>query len=275
MMFWFSFLVLVFLISVVWYAPSMADWLASKWNSIGYLGTWPFVSASQPGSSNNPSPLDPNAARITATAVLVGAWAGFALRISGQMNERLGTVDLFLYQIVATCRVMAAVNMVDGFIVLWRETKVKGFADSARQEDYFSHFDSMGRSIGDLNRLDVARTTEFFTYLKASRDATRAFENWKTKDGTENTAYLEEDRQRDVLHVIYLLFLVLESASYCVEGFARKKQKPFLQRLVASQIVNAHNFLITTLASDDGRRSLLTMPRRTVLIAAQRALISG
>lgn len=198
-MLWFSLLALIFLISLVWYAPGMRDWFVSMWNSVGFLGTWSTVSS----ASGNTVSGDPNAARITATAVLLGAWTGFAIRISTQVNERLGTVDLFLYQIVATCRVMVAVDMIRGFEILYDNTKLTGFANVARKEDYFSHFDSMGQAIGDLNRADVARTTEFFTYLKASRDATGSFSGWSIESGEDNPDYLPQARQEDVLHVVY------------------------------------------------------------------------
>jgi hypothetical protein len=223
------------------------------------------VTVSAVPNPSTPS-IDPNAARISATAVLVAAWSAFVIRIFSQMNVRLGTVDLFLYQIMATCRVLAAVNMVQLFKSMYQQPNPLGFADVARKEDYFAHFDSMGSEIGDLNRLEVARTTEFFTYLKGSRDATGSFNNWVTKDGLPNDKYPPEQKKLDVLHVVYLLFLALESAHYCVEGFARKKEKQFLHSLVWPQLVDAYDFLTSVLSSADRRVTFLRMQRRIELI---------
>ena len=262
MMLVFSLAALIFVISLIWYAPTMWYWIASQWFALqSSLFGFPAVTISRPSAA-----LDPNSARITATAVLLAAWTGLAIRIASQTNERLGTVDLFLYQIVATCRVMAAVDMVAGFTKLYADTKPKGFANIAGEEDYFSHFDAMGQAIGDLNRADVARITEFFTHLKASRDATRAFIKWTDGKGEHKQGYPDEARRLDVLHVIYLLFLVLEAAHYCVEGLARKKEQGFLRQLIGPQMTEAHAFLTATLAPEDGRFHLLRMDRRTKLI---------
>jgi hypothetical protein len=80
-------------------------------------------------------------------------------------------------------------------------------------------------------------------------------------------------RKDDILHVIYLLFLVLKSDHYCVEGFARKKQRPFLYRLLGSQAMATHEFLGHNLENSDPRPELLMIRRGRELIEQHRRIV--
>jgi hypothetical protein len=231
------------------------------------LSLWIFVWWSVGGGASPARGVDDSSRLwVGATTTLVGAWGALALRLFAIANERLGTVDLFTYEIISTCRVIVAVDLVQAFVTLYDDPQVSGIAGPARREEYFEHFHGMGLQIGGLNKSEVARITDFFVYLKGSRDATASFDLWRTADGFDKATYGAARRQEDVLHVLYLLFLVLEAAFYAIEGLARPIEFTFFRALVMPPMKDAYRLLLRVIPQQDQRWKLLQMPRRKKLL---------
>ena len=77
-----------------------------------------------------------------------------------------------------------------------------GFADSARKESYFSIFEKNSTELGSLGSATVNNVTAFYTFLKASRDATGALQLW------EKPYYDVPQKKEDLVAIIHLCFLV-------------------------------------------------------------------
>ncbi len=101
--------------------------------------------------------------------------------------KRLATIDLFTSEILSIMRVFASANIIGDFIRLYDRTGAPvgstsdagagtgvGFADSARKEDYFTIFNNSASDLASLDSAVANDITAFYTFLKASRDATGA-----------------------------------------------------------------------------------------------------
>jgi hypothetical protein len=70
------------------------------------------------------------------------------------------------------------------------------------QEDYFPIFDANSQDLETLEALVVGHITEFYTYMKASRDCQRKLAQAQTV----------EDAKEAAANIVYMLFLGYESA---------------------------------------------------------------
>lgn len=204
-----------------------------------------------------------SATLIAASVASFGAWLTFFVVLYGKATARLGTIDLISYEIISVCRVISAMRIVDGFISLYSSLRPKNFADTAREEQYFEQFHREGKSIGDLNRYDIARISEFYIYLKASRDATLSLRRWADNDGNPAKNYSKTEKKADVNAVIYSLFLSIEAGCYAVMSLRSNEEFEFFLHVVHEDLQKMYAHLTTELsATNDPRIRFLEMERR-------------
>lgn len=209
------------------------------------------------------------AARISALAALIAAWAAASIAIYNRMITRLGVIDIVSFEIIAICRVISSADLTKDFINLYETLKPRGFGDTARAEEYFENFHRLGKEVGDIHRYDIARITEFYTYLKGSRDATGSIAHWFDKDGNQNPDYDEKRKKDDVLSVLYLLFLCFEAACYAICSLRSKSDLEFFAAILYKDLDALYKFLAKNVDLEDPRKQYLAMPRRKNLMSAE------
>jgi hypothetical protein len=111
-----------------------------------------------------------------AIAGLVISWAYKAV------SKRLGIIDLFGCEIATICRVGTIFDIGEYYVRAYKgqagaqddSTKTAGsFEKYTSQEDYFPIFDKNSSDLQLLEALIVYRITEFYTFMKATRDTQR------------------------------------------------------------------------------------------------------
>ena len=134
-------------------------------------------------------------------------------------SKRLGVVDLFACEIATLCRVGTIFNVGQQRVETWRRIDERKTMDSqtrsiprsprspapgnyVSQEDYFPIFDANSQDLETLEALVVGHITEFYTYMKASRDCQRKLAQAQTV----------EDAKEAAANIVYMLFLGYESA---------------------------------------------------------------
>lgn len=153
---------------------------------------------------------------IAAAGATIMAWAYQA------GGRRLGVVDLFACEIVTLCRVGTIVDFIPKLIKQYdlvgqapnKSTHKKDPERAPRfnsQENYFPVFESNARDLQILEADVVKHVTEFYTYMKATRDMLRKFYELRV-DGASAEAQHEA-----VIDVIYMAFLAYESARLAID----------------------------------------------------------
>jgi hypothetical protein len=132
--------------------------------------------------------LNPTTLNIVFGAAIFGGFIGVISRLIENAQKRLGTVDLFTSEILSIGQVFTSSNIVGAFVQLYdRLARAQpeqdtvgpgGFADVARKESYSSVFDKNNSDLGHLSSDVVSNITAFYTFFKASRDATGAIQLW-------------------------------------------------------------------------------------------------
>jgi hypothetical protein len=124
-------------------------------------------------------------------------------------GKRLGVVDLFACEIATVCRVGTIFNTGQNYVEKWRKMDTNNAIDvtSAHsnnfvsQEDYFPIFATNSHDLQALEALTVSHITEFYTYMKATRDSQRRLAELE----------IVEAAKEAVANMIYMLFLGYES----------------------------------------------------------------
>jgi len=125
-------------------------------------------------------------------------------------SARLGVVDLFACEIATLCRVTAVADAVQHYIELARAIP----NDTSRfssQESYFPVFESTVRDLQQLEEKVVKDVTEFYTYMKVTRDYMR-----KLADIQPAMQDADGKWRAGIGSVLYMLFLGLESARHSI-----------------------------------------------------------
>jgi hypothetical protein len=135
-------------------------------------------------------------------------------------SRRLGVVDLFACEITTLCRVGTVVGFMENMTAQYRlagqgsnKTVPAGNPAKARfnsEENYFPVFESNARDLQILEADVVKHVTEFYTYMKATRDTLR-----QLSDLRASSAPVEKEREA-VISVIYMVFLAYESARLAI-----------------------------------------------------------
>jgi hypothetical protein len=138
-------------------------------------------------------------------------------------SKRLGVVDLFACEISTLCRVGTIFLAGDTFVEWYEHPptkydgngKEKGVSKTfISKESYFPVFEGNAAELEILEASVVKNITEFYTYMKATRDALRKLDTIELPRGATNrqSRLAQLDPWHTALsNVIYALFLAYES----------------------------------------------------------------
>jgi len=155
----------------------------------------------------DPTGVIGSTALITA---IVGTGCGVLTWVYQTGSARLGVVDLFACEIATICTVVAVTEAAPLFVQMYRDPPSLSTKFSS-QEHYSPIFDNNAKDLHVLEARVVERVTEFYTYLKAMRNYLRIVSAIERPQDE-----IQRWRVR-VRNVIYMLFLMLESARKSVE----------------------------------------------------------
>jgi hypothetical protein len=118
------------------------------------------------------------------------------------------------------------------------------------QEDYFPVFGSCVRDLQTLEALVVINITAFYTYMKAVRDAERAFTNAE-QPFIEASPMQADDREKKEIawrealrNVIFVLYLGMESARHAIDDLVEfEPEKAERTIVVLLSELTAYGFL--------------------------------
>jgi hypothetical protein len=151
-------------------------------------------------------------------------------------SKRLGIVDLFACEIATLCRVGTIFDIGDRYVKRYdKPSSENGERPQHRfvsQEDYFPVFQSNSRDLQSLEASVVYDITQFYTYMKAQRDAQRRLAETKLPevDKTSAQKVKETDSRKcnddaemhawhtAMMNVIFLTFLGYESARKAISS---------------------------------------------------------
>ena len=164
-------------------------------------------------------------------------------------SARLGTVDLFACEMDTICRVVLVIDGVPRSIEAFRRGTHLPGRHFTSEENYFPVFENNTRDLQTLEADVVVNITAFYTYMKASRDSTRAFLDMpgsapllEPRPGSEPLLNPLQDAARNV---IYMMFLGLESArkatAYLVEFEPERVERAMV--ILLSEL-RAYRFLL-------------------------------
>jgi hypothetical protein len=210
---------------------------------------------------------------IFGTAVF-GTFIELLRRTYDAALKRLATIDLFTSEILSIMRVFAAANIVGDFVRVYDrlQTPVQapkpeskeevsseglGFADSARAEDYFTVFNANSTDLASLDPAVVNNITAFYTFLKASRDATGAIKLWRS------STYRIEDKKNDIIAIIYLCFLICVHGQQALEKLISSgSNRDIANDIFAGVMLQCFCFLHYVVPKSDYRRALIEKRRK-------------
>lgn len=169
-------------------------------------------------------------------------------RIYQMGSVRLGIVDLFSWEIITICRVVAVVDFAHTLVAMYNDPppEAKKFTS---EENYSPIFDGNAKDLENLEARVAERVTEFYTYLKTMRDYLRGLADIDHPNDTPDAW------QMSVKNTTYMLFLMLESAREAIDNLVEYEPERALYRaeILLSEIV-AYGFLWDKYSGDIARR---------------------
>lgn len=159
-------------------------------------------------------------------------------------SARLGVVDLFSCEISTICRVVLVTEATSGMICIYSNIPAVPLGFNS-EETYSPVFDSNAKELEVLEARVVERVTEFYTYYKAVRDYRRVIAS------IQKPRESEDDWHNSVRHVVYMLFLMLESARLSVEQLVEyiPEKVQYKVEILLSELV-AYRFLLEVCQHD-------------------------
>jgi hypothetical protein len=143
-------------------------------------------------------------------------------------SKRLGVVDLFACEISTLCRVGTIFDIGKTYVDMYHKGNATEKHAAAKhtaspqsfvsQEEYFPIFDHNSSDLESLEALVVESITEYYTYMKATRDLLRKLASIdvshisKSGDSTPDGIVKVDPWHKTVADIIYVLFLGYESA---------------------------------------------------------------
>jgi hypothetical protein len=134
-------------------------------------------------------------------------------------SARLGVVDLFASEISTLCRVGTIFDIGKHYVDAYAAPeKHSGSSKFVSEEQYFPVFQSNSRDLQVLEATVVNYIAEFYSYMKAMRDAMRRVaETTPPTPGAPSVQTRDRKTEPDpwhaaVVNVIYLVYLAYESA---------------------------------------------------------------
>ena len=220
----------------------------------------------QTGSSFDPilDALAADAGKVLGVSGIIVAWA------YRSACTRLGVVDLFACEVGTLCRVGSLFNIGRKYIAEYdadRSARPQGIvpqraqpASFVSEEEYFPVFQN---NTGDLQLLEatvVKNITEFYTYMKAMRDALRRLAELGEPQVAEPAAAASaQTSEPDAWHaalfnVIFLLFLAYESGRKAITDLVEFEPAAAETKVVILLTeMQAYGFLLRHIAEDDVR----------------------
>jgi len=199
---------------------------------------------------------------------IYGVIVGWAYRTA---STRLGIVDLFACEISTLCRVGTIFDIGKRYVDSYdrgpgpaRPAAAAAPDKFVSQEEYFPVFDSNSRDLQQLEASVVNNITEFYTYMKATRDALRRLADVPAQPAAPDrpaAAMGEPDLWHDaMLNVIYLVFLGYESARKSVNDLI-EFQPARAERSIVILLteLKCYAFLRQHFTADDLRRKRLEL----------------
>jgi len=129
-------------------------------------------------------------------------------------GKRLGVVDLFACEIATLCRVGTIFDIGTRYVQMYKLGASRPVSSDS-SENYFPIFDKNSDDLQALEALVVNNITEFYTYMKAERDALRLLARVEPSQGVGQLPHAKLDAapwHTALANVIYLTFLGYESA---------------------------------------------------------------
>ena len=198
---------------------------------------------------------------------IYGVIVGWAYQTA---STRLGIVDLFACEISTLCRVGTFFDIGKRYVDTYDRGPTPARPSAAAsdkfvsQEEYFPVFDSNSRDLQQLEASVVNNITEFYTYMKATRDSLRKLADMPAQPAAPDrptAATGEPDAWHDaMLNVIYLVFLGYESARKAVNDLI-EFQPARAERSIVILLteLKCYAFLREHFTSDDLRRKRLEL----------------
>jgi hypothetical protein len=144
-------------------------------------------------------------------------------------STRLGIVDLFGCEIGTLCRVGTIFDIGTYYVRAYegradakddRAEKRDSFDKYTSQENYFPIFDNNSSDLQLLEALVVCRITEFYTFMKASRDTQRRLATIPSPNEMhlpQGAAAGAQTWHAAILNVVYMIFLGYEAGRQAIE----------------------------------------------------------
>jgi hypothetical protein len=190
---------------------------------------------------------------IIFSAAVFGTFVELIRRVYDTAIGRLAIIDLFTSEMLSILRIFAAANIIGDFVRLYDRLAngpalSDGFADTARKENYFNIFEHNSSALGSLNPAAVNDLVAFYTFMRASRDATGAMKQWK------EPYYDTTMKKNDIISIIFLCFLMTTHGREALMALVTTKDnKDFVDDIFAGVILQCFAFLYHVLPRDDFR----------------------
>jgi hypothetical protein len=177
-------------------------------------------------------------------AVAVGGLViGWAYRSA---SARLGVIDLFACEISTLCRVGTVLDVGARYVQQAEhprsdiqeeiEKRITNSEDFVSREDYFPILETNAKDLQLLEALVVRYITEFYTYMKATRDSLRLLATLRPpkedRDGAISPSHPPTAWGAAFEDVIYMLFLGYESGRKAVEDLIEYQPSRAENRMV-------------------------------------------
>jgi hypothetical protein len=223
--------------------------------------------------------LGPGLQVIFGTSVF-GTFIELLRRTYDSAIKRLATIDLFTSESLSIMRVFASANIIGDFIRLYDKIDTpkkaapsaptpdpgkptpesvkgpSGFADSARSEDYFTIFNNNVSDLASLDPAVVNDITAFYTFLKASRDATGAIKLWTAPD------YEMSEKKDDIVAIVFLCFLMSVHGQLALDRLITSEgNRKIADDIFAGVMLQCFSFLDHVVPKEDFRRPRINQRR--------------
>lgn len=241
----FAFFVIL-LVFIIGLPLSIENQVQSQWSKIAHARTkWIYVHIAFAASSSFLTFFAP-------VFAVFGAVIAWAYQVG---SARLGVVDLFACEISTLCRVAAIVDTVHSWVVRFgdgpaAESAGRPHAPSqpfTSQENYFPVFEGNTRDLQTLEARVVINITAFYTYMKAVRDSMRSLAAMRPEPGEFMPRSKEPaigSWREAVCHVVYMLFLGLESARHAIQDLVEfEPEKAERSVVILISELEAYRFL--------------------------------
>lgn len=198
------------------------------------------------------------ATQLILGSAILGGFVTIANRALDAAQKRLAIADLFVGEISSIGRAFIAANIVGRFISLYAGISASpgtfkfALADASRKENYFSVFEKNCGDLGVLSSHIVEDVAAFYTFLKASRDATGALSKWN------EDYYSDETKKRDLIGVIYCCWLMAIHGRKAITKIVENEHKAdHMEARFLTIELQCFLFLDLVVPREDPRYSLL------------------